>query len=333
MTRAAIMGSGSWGTAFAAVMADAGTDVTLWSRREELAHSMNVERVNGDYLPDMRLPSRVRATADAADALEGADIVVFAVPAQTLRTNLESWRDHVPSDVPLVSLMKGIEQGTLKRMSEVIVDVTGAPESQVVVVSGPNLAKEIADRQPAAAVVASSAHAGRAKVAEACAASYFRPYTNGDVVGTEIAGAVKNVIALAVGMANGLGLGENSTATLLTRGLAETARLGVALDADPQTFLGLAGVGDMAATCGSKLSRNHTFGRKLAEGLTIEEITAQTNQTAEGVASCGSVLELANSVNVDMPIVQGVNAILHEGWTPAQLVEVFMARSRKSERV
>lgn len=333
MTRAAVMGSGSWGTAFAAVMADAGTEVTMWSRRPELAASMNDGRVNGDYLPELELPERVRATSDAAEALDGADIVVLAVPSQTLRENLTRWRGDLAPGVPLVSLMKGIELGTLKRMSEVIEEVAEVPARQVVVVSGPNLAKEVAQKQPAAAVVASAEHSLRARVAEACAAPYFRPYTNGDVVGTEIAGAVKNVIALAVGMAHGLGLGENTTATLLTRGLAETARLGTALGADPQTFLGLAGVGDMAATCSSRLSRNHAFGLALAQGRSISEITAATNQTAEGVKSCRSVLELAERADVDMPIVEGVHAILHDGWTPAEMVRALMARSRKSERV
>lgn len=333
MTKATVMGSGSWGTAFAAVMADAGTDVTMWSRRPELAEAIETTRVNDDYLPSLRLPDRVHVTSDVAEAMDGSDILVLAVPSQTLRENLEGWREHLPDGAPLVSLMKGIELGTLKRMTEVMEEVAEVPADQVVVVSGPNLAKEVADKQPAAAVVAASRHGVRSKVAEACAAPYFRPYTNADVVGTEIAGAVKNVIALSVGMAHGLGMGENSTATLLTRGLAETARLGVALGADPQTFLGLAGVGDMMATCSSRLSRNHQFGLALSEGKTVEEITAATNQTAEGVKSCRSILELARSVHVDMPIVEGVHAILHEGWTPDEMVRALMSRSRKSERV
>lgn len=332
MTKAAVMGAGSWGTTFAAVMADAGCDVSVWARRPELAKAMNIERVNSDYLPQLHLPESLRATSDAGEALDGADVVVLAVPSQTLRDNLGEWTPFLPPSAPLVSLMKGIELGTHKRMSEVIQDVAQVEADRVVVLSGPNLAAEIAARQPAAAVVASSSHRMRSLVAEACAAPYFRPYTNGDVVGTEISGAVKNVIALAVGVAHGLGMGENTTATLLTRGLAETARLGVALGADPQTFLGLAGVGDMAATCSSKLSRNNSFGRKLAEGQTVEEITAATNQTAEGVKSCRSILELARSLDVDMPIVEHVHAILYEGKTPGEVVRTLMARSRKSER-
>ena len=333
MTTAAVMGAGSWGTTFAAVMADAGCDVRLWVRRPELASAMNTERVNADYLPQLQLPHSLQATSDPAEALSGADVVVLAVPSQTLRDNLSHWSDLLPKDAPLVSLMKGIELGTLKRMSEVISDVADVRPERVAVVSGPNLAAEVAARQPAAAVVAGSSNRVRAAVAEACAAPYFRPYTNADVIGTEIAGAVKNVIALAVGMAHGLGLGENTTATLLTRGLAETARLGVKLGADPQTFLGLAGVGDMAATCTSRLSRNNTFGRKLAEGQTVDEITAATNQTAEGVKSCRSILELARRNHVDMPIVEHVHGILYEGKTPGEVVRSLMARSRKSERV
>ena len=333
MTTAAVMGSGSWGTTFAAVMADAGTDVWLWSRRAELAHVMNATRVNSDYLPELHLPDAVHATSDAGEAIRGADMVVFAVPSQTLRENLAQWSDFIGDDAALVSLMKGIELGTHKRMSEVIAEVAHVAEERVVVVSGPNLAKEVAAQQPAAAVVAGTTHEYRARVAEACAAPYFRPYTNGDVIGTEIAGAVKNVIGLAVGLANGLGMGENTSATLLTRGLAETARLGAALGADPHTFLGLAGVGDMAATCGSRLSRNHTFGRKLAEGQTVEEIIAATNQIAEGVKSCKSIYELAQSVNVDMPIVEQVNAVVHEAKPPRDVVRELMSRSRKSERV
>ena len=333
MTRAAIMGAGSWGTAFAAVMADAGTDVTLWARRAEAADAINTERRNVAYLPELQLDERISATADAAQALEGADLVVLAVPSQSLRGNLEQWRDVLPQGAPLVSLMKGIELGTHLRMSEVIAEVAGVPLAQVAVVSGPNLAKEIAQKQPAAAVVAAPHHGLRAKVAEACAAPYFRPYTNADVVGTEIAGAVKNVIALAVVFSPRPRPWAMPTATLLTRGLAETARLGAALGADPQTFLGLAGVGDMAATCSSRLSRNHAFGLALGEGQTLEEVTAQVSQTAEGVKSCRSIVELARSVDVDMPICDGVHAILYEGWGPQEMVRALMSRSRKSERV
>mgnify|MGYP000613193825 CR=1 FL=1 len=332
MTSAAIMGAGSWGTAFAAVMADAGTDVTLWARRAEAADAINTERRNVAYLPELQLDERISATADAAQALEGADLVVLAVPSQSLRGNLEQWRDVLPQGAPLVSLMKGIELGTHLRMSQVIAEVAGVPLAQVAVVSGPNLAKEIAQKQPAAAVVAAPHHGLRAKVAEACAAPYFRPYTNTDVIGAEIGGACKNVIALACGMASGKGLGNNTMATIITRGLAEITRLGVELGADPFTFSGLAGMGDLVATCTSTLSRNRTFGYRLGQGGTIEEAKAATNgQVAEGVYSCDSIYRLAQQAGVEMPITHAVYGVCYEGVAVEDMIIALMGRSKKSE--
>ena len=332
MTRVTVFGSGSWGTAYAAVLADAGCDVTMWCRRAEIADEITAEHTNRGYLPDLVLPQAVRATSDPHEAGQGADIAVLAVPSQTLRDNLGQWGDVLGSEAVVVSLMKGIELGTSKRMSEVVQDAASVDPSRIVVVSGPNLAPEIAAKQPAAAVVASTGKLARAKVAEACATPYFRPYTNGDVVGTEIGGAVKNVIALAVGMAKGMGMGDNSMASLLTRGLAETARFGVRLGADPQTFLGLAGVGDMVATCASPLSRNYSFGFKLGQGMTVEEVVADTRQTAEGVKSCESILALARQVGADVPIVEAVEAVVHEGRNPKDLVGLLMTRALKHER-
>lgn len=332
MTRAAVFGSGSWGTAYAGILADAGCDVTVWARRAEVADAINETHCNPGYLPDLTLPDAVSATVDPAAAAEGAEICVLAVPSQTLRDNLTEWGQALPAESAVVSLMKGIELGTTKRMSEVIAEVGEIDPDRVVVVSGPNLAKEIAAKQPAAAVVASTSSRARARVAEASATPYFRPYTNGDVVGVEIGGAVKNVIALAVGMAKGMGMGDNSMASLLTRGLAETARFGVRLGADPQTFLGLAGVGDMVATCASSLSRNYTFGYKLGQGQSLEEVQASTNQTAEGVKSCRSILQLATSVGAEVPIVENVAAVVFEGRRPTDVVESLMSRSRKHER-
>ncbi|WP_431843599.1 NAD(P)H-dependent glycerol-3-phosphate dehydrogenase [Calidifontibacter indicus] len=327
----AVLGSGSWGTAFAMVMADAGQDVTLWARREEVAATINDTRRNADYLPDTELPDNLRATSDVGEALDSAEIVVLAVPSQSLRDNLGDWGGHIPQESAVVSLMKGIELGTSKRMSEVITDAGDIDPARVVVVSGPNLAKEIAARQPAASVVASTSPRMRARVAEACATPYFRPYLGGDVVGTEIAGATKNVIALACGMASGMGMGDNTLASLITRGLAETARLGTALGADPQTFLGLAGVGDLMATCASPLSRNRTFGYSLGQGKTLEETIAATKQVAEGVKSCKSILELARSVDVDVPIVENVEAVVYEGRSTREVVTALMSRARKLE--
>ena len=330
MSRAAVFGTGSWGTAFAAVLADAGTEVTMWGRRAEVVAEVNAG-VNESYLPELRLPATVRATTDPGQACAGADVVVLAVPSQTLRENLTAWGHVLPGDAAVVSLMKGVELGTTKRMSEVVVEVGGVDPDRVVVVSGPNLAREIAAKQPAASVVASRSDAMAERVAAACAAPYFRPYTGTDVVGTEIAGAVKNVIALAVGMAEGLGMGDNSKASIITRGLAETMRLGTALGGEAVTFAGLAGVGDLIATCMSPLSRNHSFGVRLGQGMDVDEVVALTRQTAEGVKSCTSILDLARRHDVDVPIIEQVDAMIRHGRTAQEVVAALLSRPRKPE--
>ena len=332
MSRAAVFGTGTWGTAFALVLADAGTEVAMWGRRRELCEAINRSRRNTDYLPDIELPGAVRATPDPAEAASGADLVVLAVPSQTLRENLAAWRPVLPADAVLVSLMKGIELGTAKRMSEVIAEVAGVGDERVAVLSGPNLAGEIALRQPAASVVASVDESVAQQIQQACHSAYFRPYTNTDVVGTELGGAVKNVIALAVGMAEGLGFGDNTRASVITRGLAETARLGAALGADPYTFSGLAGLGDLVATCSSPLSRNRTFGEKLGRGLSVTEIAGSTRQIAEGVKSCESVLDLARRVGVDMPIVEHVTYVVAGKMTPMEMLRSLISRAAKPER-
>ncbi|MFE7785374.1 NAD(P)H-dependent glycerol-3-phosphate dehydrogenase [Streptomyces nigrescens] len=332
MTRCAVYGTGSWGTAFAMVLADAGCEVTLWGRREALVDAINNGRTNPDYLPGVELPAAVRATTDAAEAARGAEFAVLAVPAQTLRANLAEWAPLLPADTVLVSLMKGVELGTAKRMSEVIEEVAKVPAERVAVLTGPNLAKEVAARQPATAVVACADEAVARRFQAACHTSYFRPYTNTDVVGCELGGAVKNVIALAVGIATGMGLGDNAKASLITRGLAETTRLGLAMGADAHTFAGLAGMGDLVATCSSPLSRNNTFGTNLGRGMTLQETIAVTKQTAEGVKSCESVLDLARRHGVDMPLTETVVEIVHEGKPPMVALKDLMSRSAKSER-
>ncbi|POX39838.1 glycerol-3-phosphate dehydrogenase [Streptomyces sp. Ru73] len=332
MTRCAVYGTGSWGTAFAMVLADAGCEVTLWGRRAELAEAINTTRTNPDYLPGVELPQTVRATTDPAEAAAGAEFTVLAVPSQTLRGNLAEWAPLLPADTVLVSLMKGIELGTAKRMSEVIEEVAKVPAERVAVLTGPNLAKEIAARQPAAAVVACADEAVATRLQAACHTPYFRPYTNTDVVGAELGGAVKNVIGLAVGIAGGMGLGDNAKASLITRGLAETTRLGLALGADPATFAGLAGMGDLVATCSSPLSRNNTFGHNLGRGMSLEETIAVTKQTAEGVKSCESVLDLARRHGVEMPITETVVNIVHDAKPPLVALKELMSRSAKSER-
>jgi glycerol-3-phosphate dehydrogenase (NAD(P)+) len=331
VTRAAVLGSGSWGTAFGKVLADAGTDVVLWARREELVRAVREQHENPDYLPGIDLPHNLSATADAQEAVIGADFVVLAVPSQSLRENLAAVASALGRSTVLVSLMKGVELGTTKRMSEVVCEVADVPATRVAVVTGPNLAKEIAAGQPAATVVACTDAGTAERLQAACMTGYFRPYTNVDVVGCELGGAVKNVIALATGMAEGMGFGDNTKASLITRGLAETARLGAALGADPLTFSGLAGLGDLVATCTSPLSRNRTFGERLGRGETLEDILARKSQTAEGVKSCRSILDLARKHDVDMPITEHVVAVVHEGMTPVDMVKGLMRRGAKSE--
>ncbi|MEO3844837.1 NAD(P)H-dependent glycerol-3-phosphate dehydrogenase [Streptomyces sp. B22F1] len=344
MTRCAVFGTGSWGTAFSMVLADAGCRVTMWGRRAALVDALNATRENPDYLPGVRLPDAVTATADPAEAARDAEFTVLAVPSQTLRGNLEHWAPLLDPGTVLVSLMKGVELGTAKRMSEVIEEVVakqgagagpaggpGGVRGRVAVLTGPNLAREIAARQPAAAVVACADEEVARRLQTACHTPYFRPYTNTDVVGCELGGAVKNVIGLAVGIADGMGLGDNAKASLITRGLAETARLGTVLGADPRTFAGLAGMGDLVATCSSPLSRNHTFGTNLGRGMTLAETIAATRQTAEGVKSCESVLDLARRHAVDMPITETVVSIVHDGKPPLVALKELMSRSAKAE--
>jgi glycerol-3-phosphate dehydrogenase (NAD(P)+) len=328
----AVLGAGTWGTAFAKVLVDAGTDTTLWTRRAEIAQRINASHENVDYLPGLRLPSGLRATHDHRAALDGADVVAIAIPSQTLRANLAEWVPALPDGATLVSLMKGVELGTAKRMSEVIAEVAQRRAEQMAVVSGPNLALEVAREQPTATVVACTDIERAARVQQACSAPYFRPYTNVDVVGCELGGAVKNVIALACGMARGMGFGDNTLASLITRGLAETARLGAALGADPLTFAGLAGLGDLVATCASPLSRNRSFGERLGRGETLEQAQAATHgQVAEGAKSCRSVLELAVAHGVDVPITKAVEAVCYQGMSPVDMIGSLMGRAMKSE--
>ncbi|HEX2772137.1 MAG TPA: NAD(P)H-dependent glycerol-3-phosphate dehydrogenase [Micromonosporaceae bacterium] len=327
----AVLGAGSWGTAFAKVLADAGSDVVIWARREQIAATIRSSGTNPDYLPRLLLPARVTATGEAAKAIVGARLVVLAVPSQTLRGNLAEWAAYIEPDATLVSLIKGIELGTTKRMSEVIAEAAGVAADRVVVVSGPNLAPEIAAEQPAATVVACTDLGRAQQVQRAITTPYLRPYTNDDVIGCELGGAVKNVIALAYGMATAMGLGDNTKAMVITRGLAETARLGVALGADPLTFAGLAGMGDLVATCSSPLSRNRTFGEHLGRGETLEQAQAATRQTAEGVKSCLAIRDLARMHGVEMPITEQVELVCHEGVYPRDAMAALMARSPKPE--
>ncbi|WP_438867574.1 NAD(P)H-dependent glycerol-3-phosphate dehydrogenase [Paractinoplanes ferrugineus] len=331
MGRATVLGSGAWGTAFAKMLAEAGSDVTIWARRETVAAEIRERHMNEGALPSIKLPKEINATSDLAAALDGSSLIAIAVPSQTLRGNLAEWAGHFAPGSTLISLMKGIELGTTKRMSQVIVETAKVDADRVVVVSGPNLAPEIAAEQPAATVVAGTDADRCRAVQQAIALPYIRPYTSEDVIGCEMGGAVKNVIALAYGMTIAMGLGDNTRASLITRGLAETARLGVALGADPLTFAGLAGLGDLVATCSSPLSRNRTFGEQLGMGKTLEEAQTAARQTAEGVKSCLAIRDLARTAGVEMPITEQVERVCHEGGDPRVAVRMLMGREIKPE--
>lgn len=329
--RVAVLGAGSWGTVFSAVLADAGNDVTLWSRRPEHVAELAATRVS-TYL-DGPLPTAVTPTADPVVAVRGAEVVAVAVPAQSARASLGVFADLLEPDAVVLSLVKGIELATGERMSELLACVLGVPAERIAVLSGPNLAREIAAHQPTATVIAAHDEALARWLVPVCATAYFRPYTQTDVIGVELCGAIKNVIAIGIGIAQGRGYGDNTTATLITRGLAEMARLGVALGADAETFAGLAGMGDLFATCDSPLSRNHQLGRRIGEGASLDEALAATPGTAEGVKTAVSVRDLARRVGVDMPITTAVAAVLHEGQPVDLMGQLLLARPHKADGV
>ena len=329
--KVAVFSAGSWGTAFSLVLADAGNDVTLWARRDDVVEAINERRENTDYLPGIELPPSISASTDPEQVAADADVVVLTVPSQSLRENLTAWAPIIPEKATMVSLMKGVELGTLMRMSEVIQEVTDASAQRIAVISGPNLAREIARREPAASVVA-CLDEDRAKELQAIThGPSFRPYTSVDVLGCEIGGAYKNVVGLAVGMAVGLGFGDNTTASVITRGLAETARLATAQGANPLTLMGLAGLGDLVATCSSPLSRNRTFGERLGQGMTTEEIYASTRQVAEGAKSCASLRALAERSDCDAPVATYVDDVVAGRMTAPEMMEAILARGTKSE--
>lgn len=327
--RLTVLGAGSWGTTFAQVLADGGAEVTLWARREEVAREIGTQHRNSAYLGDLELPASLRATADVAAALEGADGVVVAIPAQSMRATLAPW-PALPA-VPVLSLTKGIERGTDARISEILARAGGADPSLVGVLSGPNLSGEIAERRPCASVVAAPDEELAETFASWCSAPYLRAYTSTDVVGVEVAGAVKNVIAIAVGAATGLGHGHNTTASLITRGLAEITRLGVALGGRRETFPGLAGMGDLVATCSSPLSRNHRLGLALGRGLDVAAAAAEVGQTAEGVATARAVADIAARHGVDMPITRSVVAVVDHGARIDEVTTALLSRSVRPE--
>jgi glycerol-3-phosphate dehydrogenase (NAD(P)+) len=318
-TRVAVLGAGSWGTTFAKILADGGADVALWARRPELAREISQSKRNSDYLPGINLPRAVWASAKLPEVLEGAEQVYLSVPAQSLRENLRIVRELIPHDAYIVSLMKGVEKGTRFRMSEVIDQELSVGASRIAVASGPNLALEIAKEQPTAAVIASASLETATLVAKTATNSYFRSYVNTDVVGTEFGGVLKNLIAVAIGIVDGVGYGENTKASIITRGLVEMTDFAVAYGGRAETLAGLAGLGDLIATCESSLSRNNTAGRLLGQGYTFSEVVKQMSQTAEGLSSVAPILELALAKGVEMPIVSQVAEVLAGTLSPRDL--------------
>jgi len=308
--RVAVLGSGSWGTTFAKILADGGSDVALWARRPEVAKEISESKRNSDYLPGINLPRTLWSSHVIEEVLDGTEMVFVAVPSQTLRDNLRSIRPLIPANATVISLMKGVEKGTKFRMSEVISQELQISADRIAVASGPNLALEIAREQPTAAVVASSSLDTATDVAIAATNPYFRAFVNTDVIGTEFGGVLKNLIAVAIGIVDGVGYGENTKASIITRGLVEMTDFAVAFGAKADTLSGLAGLGDLIATCESSLSRNNTAGRLLGQGYSFSEVIKQMNQTAEGLASVAPILELALEKGVVMPIVSQVAEVL-----------------------
>jgi glycerol-3-phosphate dehydrogenase (NAD(P)+) len=313
------MGAGAWGTTFAKVLADGDNDVMLWARREDVTEEINKVHRNGDYLPGVKLPQNLKASTDPAEVLEGATQVYLAVPSQTLRDNLADWGHLIPKDAIIVSLMKGVEKETGLRMSEVIQELLEFPEEQIAVVSGPNLSLEIAAGEPAASVAACSSLANARKVASVSSNTYFTTFTNKDVVGTEFGGILKNLIAVAIGIVNGVGYGQNTKASIITRGLAEISRFAVAYGAKEKTMVGLAGMGDLIATSESPLSRNFKAGEMLGKGYTLREVTKRLSQTAEGLASVAPILSLAEAKGIKMPIVEQVKLVMDGEMSPRDI--------------
>lgn len=331
----AVLGAGSWGTTFAKILGDAaqGTErkIVLWGRRAEVVEQINDHHRNPRYLSSTELPRNITASTDVSAVLKDAELVIVAVPAQTLREQLRGWAPHLAKDAVVVSLMKGLELHTDQRMSQVIIEELGLTPNRVVVVSGPNLAMEIARQEPTASVVACADEETAGWVAAVCTPAYFRPYTNADVVGVEIGGILKNVIALCVGICEGRKMGDNTKASVITRGLAETTRLALALGGKAETLSGLAGLGDLVATCSSSLSRNHTAGRMLGEGLTLDEVNNRMTQTAEGIKSARAVKDLGAKIGVEMPLTNAVVAVLEGKLSVDDLGPLLLARELKSE--
>ncbi len=329
--RVTVIGAGSWGTTIAGILGKK-NPVTLWVRREKLAKAIEHSRENAEYLPGMAVPETVTVTTDLREAASKMELLVMGVPSHQYRSVLEKAADYIPNDVPIVSLAKGIEARTLMRMTEVTIDILPTHDiNRIGVLTGPNLAAEIAIGQPTASVIAMRDLEIASSLQNIFMTPALRVYTNEDVIGCEAAGALKNVMAIAAGMAQGLGFGDNTMATLITRSLAELTRLGVAMGGRPLTFSGLAGIGDLIATCTSQKSRNRTVGYNLGQGKKLEAILVETKEVAEGINSTRGVLDLAKQYEIEMPIAEQVGRVLYERVSPSDAVGVLMAREAKAE--
>ncbi len=329
MSKVVVLGAGQWGTTMAQVLCDAGNHVLMWGRSQELVDEINEKHTNSKYLDENVLPIGLRATSDLAEAFAYSNIYVLAIPAQTLRENLMAWKSLVQPNALFVSTLKGIEVSTMSRMTEIISEVLES--DNIAIITGPNLANELVLRQPAGAVAAAHTLAIAEKVQQLFTTPYYRVYTSVDVLGCELAGAIKSVIALAVGISIGMGYGENTQAMLITRGLNEVARLCAAHNADPLSAAGLAGMGDLVASCGSPLSRNRTFGEVLGKSGSMDVARTQVAKTVEGVASSSAVLEIAHRVGIEVPVIEAVADVVSGSITPEQAIDRLMEITTRAE--
>ena len=329
MNHVAIIGDGGWGTALAVVLHNNGHAVRVWGPFADYIAEIQHRHRNEKFLPGIKLPPDIRWTADKAEAVAGADVVILAVPSRFFRSVLESFAELIPSSVLVLSVTKGLDEKTGKRMTEVAQEMLKRP---VAALSGPSLAAEVARGIPTAVTIACADRATAKELQDLLMNPSFRVYTSDDVIGVEIGGALKNVIAIAAGVCDGISFGDNTKAALITRGLAEIARLGCALGAHPATFAGLSGMGDLVVTCASRLSRNHTVGERLGRGESIDQILKTMEQVAEGVWTCATARTLANKHGVEVPITEEVYAVIHEGKDPRAAVRDLMTREAKPER-
>ena len=329
MSKVSVFGAGAWGSTLAQVLCDAGNEVLLWGRKEDVVNEINTKHTNSKYIGQNVLPSELRATTDLDEAFSFSKNYVLAIPSQQLRATLQLWKPHFTNDCLIISTLKGIEITSQMRMTEVMEDVIG--KHRIALITGPNLADELILRQPAGAVAAATNQTTSEEVRELFRTPYYRVYTSVDLLGCELAGAIKNVIALAVGISIGMGFGENTQAMLITRGLNEVARLCAAHGADPLSAAGLAGMGDLVATCGSPLSRNRTFGELLGSTRSMEVALGQWEKTVEGVSSAGAIVEIAHRVGIEVPVIESVADIVNGSLTPDAALQRLMEITTKAE--